>query len=450
MKYLVRIGLLLYLLLTLYTIYIISVRWNDFNLLIIFILFSSTIFLVLKNNIKDVISPKFFLSFIFYISYILPIYFLGIGYSGNFLLREVELFRDHNLMSQALWISFFAYVGILLALKLFNSTQSKILNKFSKKIFIRKLKYSHLFFVFCWFLFSAFFRTKFNLGVAGKQPTIQFAGLLQYLFYDGNFVLFSYLLFSTFRYFDLKKLFIVILLGLILVFTQVLLAWRGSIFNFILVAFSVFLMINSANKIIFKIPKLLIIMLISIIPLTIEMGDSIRSSGVVYQGPKVSNTFYDSFERISMRIQGLTRLMYVVSNNKTDYSLFNDFFFIDLYKMKTSAVNYIDENYHGISKYVSHSVGGSGVGTTYLLGGIFGVFISFFLLSYFLLRVYNGIKKSFNADFLIIVYANLLPIIMYAIAENFDLSVLKKIFSILFFSIFWGLILTKKKIALYN
>ncbi|MDD4781693.1 MAG: O-antigen ligase [Tissierellia bacterium] len=444
MRYILKFGLLLYLLLTLYTIYIITFEWNKINLLLVFIIFSSLNYYTIWKNKSELFSPQFFLSLLFYISYILPVYFLSIGYKGNNLYGEFDMFNNHDLISQALWISFFGYMGVLISLRFFKNYQYSILKKISKSIYVHKFNYFQLFLCLLWFVFSAFIRIRFNLGAAGRVPNIQFAGVLQYIFYDGNLILFSYLLLGALKHPNIKKLLLVILLGFILVFTQILLGWRGSIFNLILIIFSIIWLFANINKLKLRIPKPLIVIIVFLIPITMQMGNNVRNQSVNEVENEITSVL-DFFEYTSMRKQGLTRLIYVVANNKKDYTLFNDFFFIDLYKMDRSVVNYIDENYHGISRYISHSVGGSGVGTTYLLCGIFGVFISFFLLSTFLILIYNSIKRSTNNDLQIIIYSSVLTIIMYAVSENFDISVLKRIFVVLLLSIFWGIILFRRK-----
>jgi hypothetical protein len=433
-----KLGVSIYIIFNLCIAYVLIAGNAIFDLFNVFLLFGTVVFIIYQITKNDIFSPLSIANIFFYISFVCPLFFL--------FSRDIDVALNSVVIAKSLLISLIGLIGFVCG----SVIKRKKTNIFPKKWMDRPIRndisYISHSVLLLWFSFSGYLRYYFKLGVAGEHPLISFAGIFQYLLYEGNIILFSYSLLFSLKSKDKRKIILSVISGLVLVITQAILGWRSAIFSifiisFLLMGLSIKFSLNKKNN-----TKLIILLFVILIPILVKFGDTVRSekNQVVGEFAK-SNTVFDFVEKILVRQQGLTRLMVVVSNNTDDFFL-NDFFIFELNNQNISPTQYIDMNYYGVKEGVAHSVGGSGPGCLFLSLGTIGVFFGYFILGLFISTVYASMKVFHNRECLMILYASLINYLPYAIAENFGIiETLKKIFVFLFFSIFWNYFFMKKK-----
>jgi hypothetical protein len=141
-------------------------------------------------------------------------------------------------------------------------------------------------------------------------------------------------------------------------------------------------------------------------------------------------------EKVFLRQQGLTRLMVVLDNNNNNF-ITNDFFITDLIQLNITPTKYIDHEYFGIDEAAKTSTGGSGPGSTFLMGGAVFTFLIFMIIGYIISHQYSKIKYNPNPIH-IVIYSNTIIILSNLVAENFDIYIIKSFIVTIFFSYMWN------------
>ncbi|MDA8957078.1 hypothetical protein N9H31_00845 [bacterium] len=384
-------------------------------------------------------NPFFIGAFLFYITFVFPILVVGIINTieaSGFISFAFNL--EGSLFSKTLWVINIALAGYIIGIKITNIFFVKKNKKFFK---IEKVSKVNLFLVIIWFVFSGFIRYKFSLGAAGRDATIgSYVGVLQHLFYTGNIILFSY-------YFILcidaknKHLFrYVIILFLILITTQISLGWRGTAFTLGLLCFILYIIFNKPDKLVFS--KKIIILALALLPISAILGNYSRSQALTGTKTEYATGPSEFIEKIFFRQQGLTRLLVVMQNNDKDF-LTNDFFITELNKKNISSTKYIDENYFFIKRGAKNSFGGSGPGSTFLMGGALFTFFTFLMIGVIISYFYNKMQIQ-NKIIYVIIYANSIIILRAILAENFGLYIIKVFITLALFSYAYNYILKTK------
>lgn len=271
-------------------------------------------------------------------------------------------------------------------------------------------------------------RIKFHLGEAGVQPNFQYAGIIQYICYNGVLVLCLFFLAQGMRQSNIYTILgLIAVLGIVL--TQVLLSWRGGILHVLIMIFFVF----RGNQIQLKHKKFkpLIWMMLLVIcaPVFIQYGNSIRSERLGGE-KKFAQSASSFIFNVMNRTQGTTRLAVVV-NDIHELSVTNDFKFIDLYEKGLSTTRYIDLKLYGVLPNQSHSVGTSGLGGPYIACGLLGVFFAFFLFGALYRASYECLKSTnSNNVFGIVWYSTMSFLLLDTLTENFNLSTVKVIIAL--------------------
>ena len=259
----------------LYTSYLILFEVESLSLFIIYFLFILTLFKAFKRSISKPFSPLFIFSFWFFFSYITPLPYLINGYSGS-ASYKTDLFYDPFVLMQALAIVFFGLFGAYLGSNKKKGNRISFMINLSNKIRFHSLKLHHLILAFLWFVLAFIIRFNFKLGIAGEQPTIPFAGVLQYIFLDGSFIIFSYIFLKALE----KKgtyLFFAFFLGLLIVVSQALLGWRGTIFKLInlIIVLSWFTMHKNFSL---NLPKKYLVIILITVPIFMQIGNTVRDA----------------------------------------------------------------------------------------------------------------------------------------------------------------------------
>ncbi|MES2406653.1 MAG: hypothetical protein V4528_04935 [Pseudomonadota bacterium] len=270
---------------------------------------------------------------------------------------------------------------------------------------------------------AGFIRIKFHLGEAGIQPTIEMAGYLQYILYNGVLLLCLYYLTQGMRQGSLFTF-----LGLVLILavaaTQVLLSWRGGIVYVLITIFFIFW----NNQIQYKRKKMhplvWLLCLIILVPSFIQYGNSIRAERL--GGSSIFATSKEEFVlNILNRSQGSTRLAVVV-NDIGPLSLTHGFMFIDLFKKNMTTTRYIDQKLYGVLPYQSNSFGTSGPGGPYVAFGLLGVIIAFALYGALYRSGYECMKSANKDNVLGIVWYAMTALLLFDIlSENINISNVK-------------------------
>jgi len=316
-------------------------------------------------------------------------------------------------------------------------------------------------------------RIKFHLGEAGVQPTIRYAGIFQYALYQGVLVMGCWVLAQGLRQSSKFTLIgLILLVGVAAV--QVKLGWRGGIVNVAILIGFIFwhtsllyarksATVASLNKKTKKRsrslkqqrknPKIIVwlIILAVLVPVFIKKANRIRADklGGAHEFSEGVSGFVEKF---LTRAQGTTRLAVVVAM-KSQLTLTNDFFIITLAKQGVSTTEYVDTKVYGIKKSQSHSIGTSGPGGPYVAAGILGVFLAYMLLGLWCRGVYDVMRrKSDNFPLSIVWYAFVSHALFGVLAENFNVTTIKLLFSIsvFVFSIGWILRSNQRSVSSRN
>jgi oligosaccharide repeat unit polymerase len=286
-------------------------------------------------------------------------------------------------------------------------------------------------------------RKTFHLGEAGAQPTIPYAGYLQYILYDGVLLLAIWYTAQALRQ---GKLYIV--LGLILLLSmaisQALLSWRGGVIQIIYVTAGLFwYQVNRHQK---KPPvslAWLVILLLSA-NFVIELGNQVRTADEVGGQQHFAKSMGNFIESVIYRGQGTTRLAGVV-DYFGDLTIFNHFFIVDLISQQESATHYIDRKLYAVGPKQSHSVGASGPGGPYMGMGMVGVFLGYFLLGAFYRSAYKNIFVDRDNNILaIVLYSYLVFSLTGVLSENFGMGFIKNLIALFFEIYLLRFLITKK------
>jgi len=377
-------------------------------------------------------SPLFIGAILFYVTFIFPMLIVallnGIKASG---LISFTFNIEPSLFSKTVWIINIAmaayFVGVKIGSYFFRSKQEV---KFQiKKVF--KIEY---FLAILWFTFSGYIRYRYSLGAAGRNATIGNVGILQHLFYTGNLVLFSYYFLFSIDNKNKSHFIYVIVLGLIIIATQIYLGWRGTAFSLAILCFLLYKTFNNPNKLIFS--KTIVVLGIAILPIATTLGNYSRSLSLTNSKIEYASGPSQFVQNVFFRQQGLSRLLVVMNNSDKDF-LTNDFFITELFRKNISATNYIDWNYFGLKRGVKNSFGGSGIGCAYVMGGAVFTFYIFLFVGISIASCYN-LMQSNSSVIYVVIYANLILLFRTILAENFGLYIIKVLFVVGMFSYFYS------------
>ena len=444
---LLKITLVIY---VLYLVYLILFTLNSVLFLSVFSVLVTLLLSVLFKTRRSPFSPKFIISFWFLVSYVFPLAFLINQVESNYLLGDKSMYSNVAILTESMIVVLIAYVGVLLAtnirLKKTFVLWKKTINRISKG----SLNYLIIIICFVWFVLSYFLRKEYQLGVAGSQPIItSYAGVLQYLLFNGNIVILSYLFIYCFKN-KKKYLFPVLLVAFTLIASQALLGWRGDVIKILLLLVSLFYFVKISMKKInnklttrkksIKISKKYVYISLILIPLMINMGDLNRSEKIGRGFQETSILKY--LTKFMLRGQGLTRLIYVVNEEDSSFSLTNNFFFLKLEDM--SSINYIDRKLYNIDPKYSNSTGGGGIGNSYLSMGLLGVFFTYFMIALVYHVFYNRLINMGLNPFLVVCYGQMMMLLPNYIMENTGLFMLKEFLVIILLSYFYGVLINKK------
>jgi hypothetical protein len=276
---------------------------------------------------------------------------------------------------------------------------------------------------------AAYIRMTLHLGEAGVQPTVSYAGYLQYFLYDGVLLFCSWFLAQSLRQ---GRFYILLGLSLMLMLaaTQALLAWKGGIAQVGCVAIGLFwYQMQDPKKRSYSLLWLLILPLVA--GTLIQLGNEIRFSRL--GGEQLfANSSTDLIEKIAYRSQGTTRLA-AVADNFGPLTFFNDFLIKDIYAEGLTTTTYIDRKLYAVEAAQSHSVGTSGPGGPYTAMGIFGVAIAYMLLGSFYKSVYKCVQMADRATDNIIAkvfYSYLIFVTLSVLSENFGIAFVKNMVAI--------------------
>jgi len=307
-------------------------------------------------------------------------------------------------------------------------------------------------------LFAGVVRIKFHLGEAGVQPTIPYAGIVQYILYDGVLIISCWFLAQGLRQ-GKKYTFLGLVLIVGIAATQVMLGWRGGIIHSVIIVFFIFWYTNllfqrkrakikgalkkprrslSRNyrarnimKSAKKSPKLAVwlMLLFIIVPLFMKQANRIRADKLGGES-EYSEGVFNFVEKTVARAQGTTRLASVLML-KSELTLTNDFYILDLIKEGRSITKFVDSEVYGVKEGQSHSVGTSGPGGPYIAAGVVGVFVAYLLLGVLFRGVYVVVLKEYdNFPLVIVWYALFCHALFGALSENFNLNTVKLLFAV--------------------
>ena len=318
----------------------------------------------------------------------------------------------------------------------------------TKKV-ARNITGMHFFMLILFVIAAGAFRLKFNIGAAKAISPIPYSGYFHYGLLDGLLVVLLWFLAASLKK---KNLGYTVLAGVSLmglVVTQALLGWRGMIFRVVICVVVVFWFQKRLyhNERVRSFGWLIVLAMVGFF--TIQLGHQTRARKMKAE-ENFSSSMTGFVDKILVRSQGTTRLAEVV--NRFDKNpLTNDWFFLRLRQTRETATNYVDRTVYGVKSHQKHSVGCSGPGAVYLSAGLIGVGIVYFLWGIFYGNVYSqiGFEKSTPPNLIAIaLYAQMIDLLQYTNAENFDIGVLKKlaaVLAILYFSKIFVFTGSKKK-----
>lgn len=435
----------------LFVILVLLVEYSKYTLFTIFLVLLVNIIFIsfLLKRIRDYISPPFLIIFLLFMSYIFPVVLLLITKNELYFFKHGRSLINEQLIQESIILTFIVFMSFVIGMKI---NFSKLFIRLPRVSVTSEQNVSHigilLFFVSLWFTMSGVIRVKYLIGSAGNLPLLPYAGFFKYFLYDGNLVLYALIL-SNVR---TKKYFLItILVGLIIVFTQALLGWRGAIFHFFIITISIYLINKDIIRLInFAISKkIIIICLLFFIPFFYFLADSSRNSNLLNRESNTSNLS----EKILLRQQGLTRLLVILKNNSSSYSILNLETNERINKSGLSTTKFVDYYYHNISMDQIHSVGASGIGSIYIRFGIIGLFVIFSLTGMFYISLFSALKETQN-NFFLIVYVFMILQLFQLISENYNNSTPIVFFVVVSTYLFWSIIIRTfsriSKIKIYN
>lgn len=339
---------------------------------------------------KTIVSPRGMATLFFLLTFALPVpFFVFDPLVVNNLLRP-----GNGSMTQVLWVGFLAYVsfcgGTLILPRLFRPAVTLL----TKTHRMRPASYGEFFFLLLWAMLGIGVSLSFSVGRAAVESEIttsNLAGLIQFLFRDCSF-----LLFSLFFYRALSQGVWMTLCGVVLFLCLaigfLLLGWKGALVPLILMM-GVAIWIRAGRpmpngkRLSLRIPILLLLL----VPTTISVGYRFRAISTNRKETTYFTDFASGSRKVVTRVDGNARLAAVLEHE--GMSMTNNFKFIELYDRGMIASLYADREIFGISRHQQTSTGASGPGGAYILAGILGVISLFSLLGGGYQSLYNGTRR---------------------------------------------------------
>ncbi|HEY2463011.1 MAG TPA: hypothetical protein VGI32_03040 [Steroidobacteraceae bacterium] len=263
-------------------------------------------------------------------------------------------------------------------------------------------------------------RIKLHLGEAGVQPTVGYAGYLQYSLFDGVLLCCAWYLAQGLRQ---SRLYVLLGLSLLVMMAvaQALLGWRGGIAQVGWIMLGLFWY---QGKNAYSLVWLMVLPLVA--GSIVEIGNTIRSERL--GGDKVfAASSGELIEKIAYRSQGTTRLA-LVAEKFGPLTLFNNFLIKDIIAEGVTTTKYVDRKFYAVAARQSHSVGTSGPGGPYVAMGLFGVMIAYMLLGALFRCIYVCVvdddERSGNIVATVL-YCYLIFLLSSLLSENFDIAFVK-------------------------
>jgi len=405
---------------------------NSLSLAGVYLIYLIVVGASLHRSISDILSPT---------AFTIAYFFLGFGSLIPVAIQMPKVFGgrvSENLLFNCCLLVIVAQLGILIGVAFFKykTFSVKLLRRRDRDVDLRSANLL----IWAFVVVGGLLRYQFHIGEAGAPATIPFAGVLYFIIRDGGLLLATWALVRSLRTTSTTTILSCISACVMLAGVDATMGWRGGIFRIALVIFGVFWFQRADKRISFK-PRpvqarsfrwLLVIALSGIF--VFSMAQTVRMNRLGSRGIGVSRssnrTPIQFAEAVWLRAQGLTRLYAVVRYVGGELSPTNDFYITEALETGFTASLYVDRHVHGISKsqFNRHGVGASGPGTTYVYGGILGVFVGYAMLGALLAVAYRSMVRSDPGNSIFIVlYVNLLPPVLTFVTENFDLLALKQL-----------------------
>jgi len=353
---------------------------------------------------------------------------------------------DSSTLTKVMYILSCAHVGFMLGGLLPNTKFNPIRKIIEVDCSMRETSVKVFAILMLGLVGAAAVRKTFHLGEAGIQPDIPYAGVLQYLLYQGPLVMSVWFLAQGLVQKRSHALLgLSLLIGLAV--TQAILGWRGGILYVLIIAavpfWYQFKRVEMQKR--YSMGWLMILIVLS--SSIIQLGNGVRTERL--GGESAFTKGNEEFiEKILLRAQGTTRLAEVIKHFG-ELSFTNGFLLEKLYVKDISATVYIDRAVYGVKPTQSHSVGTSGPGGMYTACGLLGVFGSYFLLGGFYRWSYFAMTnhETCNVNVLGVVwYAFLIYMLFEVLNENFGVNALKMYFAVLAQIYTLKFLLKKKKL----
>ncbi len=287
-----------------------------------------------------------------------------------------------------------------------------------------------------------------HLGEAGSQPSVGYAGVLQFFLYHGVLILCVWYLAQALA--DKKRMHAVmgLLLLLGMAITQALMGWRGWILYVIIIAIVPFWyqFISMETRRHFSMGWLIILLFSS--SSVIHLGGMVRTERLGGESGFTKGT-EELLRNVFLRSQGTTRLA-EVAHYFGPLSFTNNFLIQELMAKNSSVTVYIDRNVYGIEPTQSHSVGSSGPGGPYTAAGILGVLITYGFIGFLYRESYHAIFRPNTSKISVLAvvwYAFLILMLFEILNENFGINSLKMYFAVLAQLCLFKLFLTRNQKA---
>jgi hypothetical protein len=272
-------------------------------------------------------------------------------------------------------------------------------------------------------------RIKLHLGEAGVQPTVEYAGYLQYSLFDGVLLFCGWYLAQGLRQ---SRLYVLLGLSLLVMMAvaQALLGWRGGIAQVGWIMIGLFwYQVPVRGRKVYSLVWLLVLPLVA--GSIVEIGNTIRSERL--GGEKVfAASTAELIEKIAYRSQGTTRLA-LVAEKFGPLTLFNNFLIRDIHAEGLTTTTYVDRKFYGVATRQSHSVGTSGPGGPYVAMGLFGVMIAYLLLGGLFKCIYSCVvdDEAGSANIVAtVLYCYLIFLLSSLLSENFDIAFIKNMIAV--------------------
>jgi hypothetical protein len=281
-----------------------------------------------------------------------------------------------------------------------------------------------------------------NLGQAGSERfVVNIPFVTGILFYATTYIPSVCMIFLWVDFLRKRNIFSLILFSICagaFSFSAIILGWKGAFFSTgVIIGFTFLSTIYfwKQRYAIIIVVGLCFILLGSIttdLALRYRSLNSGGSGDVVY-----ANKYESKIAKKIFRVDGNGRCATVVSYaSPQSLSLFSPDGIRDEIKHYSGVVDYIDTVIFRIPMWVPTSVGGSGPGGRYLLGGMVGTFISYFAYGFLLNLLYLLMCSSQGKYGCIAIYS-LMASYLYVWGENFTFPVILKRLLVIFISVYF-------------